>query len=106
MGDRLRTATLDYEETGWYDGATFHKPQEVLVRDRLLAAYEVRPRVCAHLSESGAQFLDRGEHLAAKLKLNGHAQYQPCKIARLGSVCSSRAQTFARAVRRTELLAG
>ncbi len=43
VGDRLRTATLDYEETGWYDGATFHKPQEVLVRDRLLAAYEVRP---------------------------------------------------------------
>ncbi len=42
VGDRLRTATLDYEETGWYDGATFHKPQEVLVRDRLLAAYEVR----------------------------------------------------------------
>ena len=41
VGDRLRTATLDYEETGWYDGATFHKPQEVLVRDRLLAAYEV-----------------------------------------------------------------
>jgi len=42
VGDRLRTATLDYEETGWYDGATFHKPQEVLVRDRLLAAYEAR----------------------------------------------------------------
>lgn len=42
VGERLRTARLDYEETGWYDGATFHKPQEVLVRDRLLAAYEVR----------------------------------------------------------------
>ena len=49
VGDRLRTATLDYEETGWYDGATFHKPQEVLVRDRLLAAYEV-PAHMAHAS--------------------------------------------------------
>eukprot|EP00879_Flechtneria_rotunda_P001984 GHRR01002159.1.p2 GENE.GHRR01002159.1~~GHRR01002159.1.p2 ORF type:complete len:166 (+),score=64.15 GHRR01002159.1:755-1252(+) len=43
VGDRLRSAAVPYEETGWYDGQTFVKPPEVLTRDRLLASYEVRP---------------------------------------------------------------
>ncbi|GBF89149.1 DUF1230 family protein [Raphidocelis subcapitata] len=43
VGDRLFSATVAYEETGWYDGAQFVKPPEVLGRDRLLGTYEVRP---------------------------------------------------------------
>jgi len=43
VADRLMTATLEYEETGWYDGQFFVKPPEILARDRLLGTYEVRP---------------------------------------------------------------
>lgn len=43
VGDRLLTAALEYEETGWYDGQVFVKPPEVLARDRLLGTYEVKP---------------------------------------------------------------
>jgi len=43
VGDRLYSATVFYEESGWYDGQTWTKPQEVLARDRLIFAYEIKP---------------------------------------------------------------
>ena len=43
VGDRLLSAAVAYEETGWYDGQVFIKPPEVLTRDRLLGTYEVKP---------------------------------------------------------------
>jgi len=43
VGERLLSAAVPYEETGWYDGETFVKPPEVLTRDRLLGMYEVKP---------------------------------------------------------------
>jgi len=43
VGNRLLSASVAYEETGWYDGQIFVKPQEVLARDRLLGTYEVKP---------------------------------------------------------------
>lgn len=43
VGNRLLSAAVDYEETGWYDGQVFVKPPEVLARDRLLGTYEVKP---------------------------------------------------------------
>lgn len=43
VGDRLLSAAVPYEETGWYDGQVFVKPPEVLMRDRLLGTYEVKP---------------------------------------------------------------
>ncbi|EEH51475.1 uncharacterized protein MICPUCDRAFT_8286, partial [Micromonas pusilla CCMP1545] len=43
--DRLLSATVEYEETGWYDGQTYVKDQEMLARDRLLGTYTVRPIV-------------------------------------------------------------
>lgn len=43
VSDRLMTATLPYEETGWYDGQFFVKPPEILARDRLLGMYQTRP---------------------------------------------------------------
>ena len=42
VGGRLLAAAVPYEETGWYDGATFVKPPPVLARDRLLGTYEVK----------------------------------------------------------------
>lgn len=43
IGDRLYTTTVFYEESGWYDGQTWLKPQEVLNRDRLIVTYEIKP---------------------------------------------------------------
>lgn len=57
VGDRLMTATLEYEETGWYDGQFFVKPPEILTRDRLVGMYEVRPvmnRLKMTLQSTGA----------------------------------------------------
>lgn len=43
VGTRLLSASVEYEETGWYDGQVWVKPPEVLARDRLLGSYEVKP---------------------------------------------------------------
>ena len=43
VAQRLLSAAIPYEESGWYDGQTFVKPPSVLARDRLLGAYEARP---------------------------------------------------------------
>jgi len=43
VGNRLFSATVEYEETGWYDGQVWVKPPEVLARDRLLGSYKVKP---------------------------------------------------------------
>jgi Conserved in the green lineage and diatoms 27 len=40
---RLTTATIFYEESGWYDGQTWTKPEEVLSRDLLIATYQIQP---------------------------------------------------------------
>lgn len=65
VADRLMTATLEYEETGWYDGQFFVKPPEILTRDRLLGTYEVRP-VMARLRRTlqGTGLLLAGTSLA------------------------------------------
>nr|WP_041640171.1 CGLD27 family protein [Trichormus azollae] len=41
--DRLYSPTVFYEESGWYDGQTWTKPQEVISRDRLIVTYEIKP---------------------------------------------------------------
>ncbi len=40
---RLSQPTIFYEESGWYDGQTWTKPEEVLSRDLLVATYQVQP---------------------------------------------------------------
>jgi len=40
---RLDSAKIFYEESGWYDGQTWEKPEADLVKDRLLVAYEIKP---------------------------------------------------------------
>ena len=42
---RLLSATVEYEETGWYDGQVYVKDPEMLARDRLLGTYTVGPIV-------------------------------------------------------------
>ncbi|PON96042.1 hypothetical protein TorRG33x02_082900 [Trema orientale] len=39
VGNRLLSATVEYEETGWYDGQMWVKTAEVLARDRLLGSF-------------------------------------------------------------------
>ncbi|HIK33930.1 MAG TPA: CGLD27 family protein [Oscillatoriales cyanobacterium M59_W2019_021] len=41
--DRLSSAIVFYEESGWYDGQSWEKTPEILARDRLLASYQVQP---------------------------------------------------------------
>ncbi|XP_049373733.1 uncharacterized protein ycf36 isoform X1 [Solanum verrucosum] len=43
IGNRLLSATVEYEETGWYDGQIWVKTPEVLARDRLLGSFSVKP---------------------------------------------------------------
>nr|NP_043211.1 hypothetical protein CypaCp074 [Cyanophora paradoxa]P48276.1 RecName: Full=Uncharacterized protein ycf36 [Cyanophora paradoxa]AAA81242.1 ycf36 [Cyanophora paradoxa] len=40
---RLLSATVSYEESGWYDGQIWVKSSEVLIQDRLIGIYQVRP---------------------------------------------------------------
>lgn len=42
---RLDSAKIFYEESGWYDGQTWEKPEADLAKDRLLVAYEIKPVV-------------------------------------------------------------
>jgi hypothetical protein len=43
--ERLYNPTVLYEETGWYDGQIWQKPESDLLKDRLLVSYEVQPIV-------------------------------------------------------------
>lgn len=40
---RLESPKVFYEESGWYDGQTWEKPEADLAKDRLLVAYEIKP---------------------------------------------------------------
>lgn len=40
---RLEKTTIPYEESGWYDGQTWEKPDAVLTRDRLVVSYQIEP---------------------------------------------------------------
>ena len=41
--DRLQRDRIFYEESGWYDGQTWLKPETMLNRDRLIVSYEIEP---------------------------------------------------------------
>lgn len=43
VGQRLQQAAVPYEESGWYDGHVWPKPEDVLNRDRLIMDYQVKP---------------------------------------------------------------
>ena len=43
LRDRLYKAKISYEESGWYDGQIWEKPQAMLDRDRLIVTYEIQP---------------------------------------------------------------
>ena len=43
VGQRLQQAVVPYEESGWYDGQVWQKPNDVLNRDRLIMDYQVKP---------------------------------------------------------------
>ncbi|PIA43017.1 hypothetical protein AQUCO_02000458v1 [Aquilegia coerulea] len=60
VGNRLLSATVEYEETGWYDGQMWIKSAEVLARDRLLGSYSVnRSRLTSqHKNQEEDQLLE------------------------------------------------
>ena len=43
--NRLLSATIEYEETGWYDGQVYVKTPEMLAKDRLDGTYVCGPAV-------------------------------------------------------------
>jgi Conserved in the green lineage and diatoms 27 len=43
VGNRLRNAEVPYEESGWYDGQVWQKPDDISSRDRLIVDYQVQP---------------------------------------------------------------
>ena len=43
VGNRLQVKDLPYEESGWYDGQIWTKPDDVFKRDRLIVDYQVKP---------------------------------------------------------------
>ena len=45
VGDRLRQPEVPYEESGWYDGQVWVKPEDIANRDRLIVDYQVSPIV-------------------------------------------------------------
>ncbi|WIA35366.1 hypothetical protein OEZ86_003817 [Tetradesmus obliquus] len=65
VGDRLISATVEYEETGWYDGQVWVKTPQVLMRDRLMSNYTVKPAL-ARLKRT---LLGLGGSLAAAMVL-------------------------------------
>ncbi|MGK7906822.1 MAG: CGLD27 family protein [Synechococcus sp.] len=40
---RLSQAAIVYEESGWYDGQIWEKPDDELAKDRLVVDYQVKP---------------------------------------------------------------
>lgn len=40
---RLDREKIPYEESGWYDGQMWLKPEAMLSRDRLIVSYEIQP---------------------------------------------------------------
>ncbi|MEM1369570.1 MAG: CGLD27 family protein [Cyanobacteria bacterium P01_H01_bin.15] len=43
VNNRLTAESVIYEESGWYDGQRWEKPEAILQREKLMAAYQVRP---------------------------------------------------------------
>lgn len=43
VGNRLGQQQVPYEESGWYDGQIWVKPDDVLNRDRIIVEYQVQP---------------------------------------------------------------
>ena len=43
IADRLFSATVFYEESGWYDGQIWIKTPEMLTKDRLIGTYYILP---------------------------------------------------------------
>jgi hypothetical protein len=41
--ERLSSACVHYEESGWYDGSFWNKPPEDVAKDRLVVEYQVDP---------------------------------------------------------------
>ncbi|BAW95987.1 hypothetical protein NIES970_09060 [[Synechococcus] sp. NIES-970] len=66
--DRLQTENLTYEESGWYDGQIWQKPEAVLQRDRLIVSYQVAP-ILSRIQQTGLIVVAISSSLIAGLYL-------------------------------------
>jgi len=74
IGERLQSKSIEFEETGWYDGATEMKTEVEIARDLLLYRQDVKPvveRLKTFLFGTGAVFL------ASVIGLNVLLQVKP-----------------------------
>jgi len=51
--NRLQSEQVLYEESGWYDGQIWQKPETDLTKERLIVSYEVQP-ILTKLKISGS----------------------------------------------------
>lgn len=42
-GRSLRDVRIFYEESGWYDGQYWTKPEQMLAQDQLVVTYQIQP---------------------------------------------------------------
>jgi Conserved in the green lineage and diatoms 27 len=52
VGSRLQDDRIFYEESGWYDGQIWDKPDSILNRDRLIVSYQIEP-IVTRLKKTG-----------------------------------------------------
>ncbi|KAK9810770.1 hypothetical protein WJX73_006093 [Symbiochloris irregularis] len=103
VGNRLLSAAVDYEESGWYDGQVFVKPPEVLARDRLLGTYEVKPtleRLKTTLLATGGGLLLSGVLLVASITATKDDLYSkaaaiPRAVSKEGLIYSAKVRSLA-----------
>ncbi|CAM9806276.1 unnamed protein product [Chrysoparadoxa australica] len=70
VGGRLDADVVVFEESGWYDGQDWVKPNEVRTRDQLIYQYEVKPvldRLKVVLGGCAAAFVVRIQLLSPTL---------------------------------------
>jgi Conserved in the green lineage and diatoms 27 len=89
LGSRLLAPTIEYEETGWYDGALERKTNTELARDRLLYADRVKPVVQRLQQVAAAVAILTAVSLGSLQYLNSQKpmlnQYDPSLLQELSS---------------------
>jgi Conserved in the green lineage and diatoms 27 len=89
LGSRLLAPTIEYEETGWYDGALERKTNTELARDRLLYADRVKPVVQRLQQVAAAVVILTTVSLGSLQYLNNQKpmlnQYDPSLLQELSS---------------------
>lgn len=90
VGSRLLSASVEYEETGWYDGQVWVKSPAMLMRDRLLGIYQVKPTLeklkASLLGLSGVWLGSEAvAHIGERITLRGSSSRWPARAGKMHS---------------------